>query len=172
MSDDTQSTAKMGRPTLYSQELATKVCTELATGKSMRTVCKPDDMPDMSSVFRWLAAYPDFCKQYTRAKEEAADALAEETLEIADSGENDWMASNDPDNPGYRFNGEHIQRSKLRVDTRKWYLSKIKPKKYGEKLQTELTGPDGGAIKTESTVTVDATKLTDEQLRALSSIKV
>src|SRR3990172_7086066 len=61
-------------------------------------------------------------------------------MDISDDGTNDWMASNDPENPGYRVNGEHIARSRLRVDTRKWIASKLKPKKYGEKLDIAHSG--------------------------------
>jgi hypothetical protein len=76
-------------------------------------------------------------------------ALAEETLDIADDGRNDWMERNDPKNQGYEFNGEHVQRSRLRVDARKWFAAKVAPKKYGEKVQQELSGPDGGPIQTK-----------------------
>lgn len=61
--------------------------------------------------------------------------MAEDIIEISDEGSNDWMAANDPENAGYRANGEHIARSRLRVDTRKWIMSKLAPKKYGEKLE-------------------------------------
>lgn len=125
---------KGGRPSIYTQELADRICAELAMGKSMRTVLKADGMPVMDTVFRWLREKPEFSDQYVKAKAESADALVEEIIDIADSGSNDWMENNDPDNPGYRVNGEHIQRSRLRVDSRKWIASKLKPKKYGEKL--------------------------------------
>lgn len=125
---------KGGRPSIYTQELADRICAELALGKSMRTVLKLDGMPVMDTVFRWLREKPEFSDQYVKAKAESADALVEEIIDIADSGSNDWMENNDPNNPGYRINGEHIQRSRLRVDARKWIASKLKPKKYGEKL--------------------------------------
>lgn len=105
-------------------------------------------MPDAATVFRWLRTKPEFCEQYTRAKEESADALVDEMLDIADEATNDWMEVHDKDNPGYRLNGEAINRSRLRVDTRKWIAAKLKPKKYGERVQTELTGADGGPIQT------------------------
>ena len=100
-------------------------------------------MPCVTTVFSWLRKYPEFLKQYETAKEESADLHAEDILDIADDGSNDWMEVNDKDNVGYRANGEHIQRSRLRVDARKWVASKLKPKKYGDKVQTELTGADG-----------------------------
>jgi hypothetical protein len=91
-------------------------------------------MPDKATLFRWLAANEHFRDQYTRAKEVMAEAMAEDILDISDDGTNDYYAAED----GLRPDTEHIQRSKLRVDTRKWLLSKLLPKKYGDKL--ELAG--------------------------------
>src|SRR5687767_2135834 len=112
-----------GRPSDYTVEIADEICSQLAEGKSLRTICKAESMPCVTTVFSWMRKHPEFLKQYARAKEESADYLAEETLEIADDGSNDWITTNDPENPGYRANGEHIARSRLRVDTRKWIAS-------------------------------------------------
>jgi hypothetical protein len=94
-----------------------------------------------------------FLDQYARAKEESADAFVEDMLDIADDGSNDWMEQKDKDGEaiGWRENGEAIQRSRLRVDTRKWIASKLKPKKYGEKIETTHQGPGGGPIMISST---------------------
>jgi len=141
---------KGGRPTDYSQPLADTICERLAQGESMRSVCRDEAMPGMTSVFKWLREREEFAKQYARAKEESADALFEELLEIADNGTNDWMEKHDQDGAciGYMLNGEHVQRSRLRLDTRKWALSKLKPKRYGERISAELTGVNGGPIET------------------------
>lgn len=127
---------KIGRPTIYTPELAARICAELACGKSLRTVCKANDMPGLETVFRWLREKPDFRDQYAHAKNESADALVEEMLDISDDGSNDWMEVHDKDGNsiGWKLNGEHVQRSRLRVDTRKWVASKLKPKKYGERV--------------------------------------
>lgn len=66
--------------------------------------------------------------------------MVDDMLDIADDARNDYMAANDPDNPGYKLNGEHINRSRLRVDARKWIAAKLKPKKYGEKVEHEHSG--------------------------------
>jgi hypothetical protein len=128
---------KLGRPTIYTPELAARICAELACGKSLRTVCKADDMPGLETIFRWLREKPDFRDQYAHAKNESADALVEEMIDISDDGSNDWMEVHDKDgnSVGWKLNGEHVQRSRLRVDTRKWIASKLKPKKYGERLE-------------------------------------
>lgn len=135
-----------GRPSKYTPELADRICSQLASGDSLRTVCKDDSMPCVASVFNWLRTYPEFLAQYTRAKEEAADAFVEEMLDISDDGRNDWMEKlgKDGEPIGWQLNGEHVNRSRLRVDTRKWIASKLKPKKYGDKVA--LTGPEGGPL--------------------------
>lgn len=79
---------------------------------------------------------PAFQEQYARAREIQADTLADETLDIADDGTNDWMEKKNAEgqNIGWQFNGEAAARSRIRIDQRKWYASKLAPKKYGEKL--------------------------------------
>ena len=139
----------MARPSDYTPELASEICAKLAEGQSLRTVCKEESMPCTSSVFNWFRKHPEFLEQYTRAKEESADAMAEEVLDIADDATNDWMSKNAGDDVAFSFNGEHVQRSRLRIETRKWLMAKMKPKKYGEKVMQEITGKDGGAIKVE-----------------------
>lgn len=119
---------------LYTPELGDRICAEIADGKSVRSVCKMDGMPCKATLFNWLGQHADFRAKYDVAVLERAESYAEEIIDIADDGSNDWMSVNDPDNPGYRFNGEHAQRSKLRLEARKWICAKMKPKKYGDKL--------------------------------------
>lgn len=136
-------------PDPFTPELAAEICKRLADGESLRSVCRDPVMPARSTVERWITADRDgFAGQYARARNVGLDEIADELLEVAADGSNDWMKRNDPENPGYDFNGEHVQRSRLRVDTGKWYLSKLAPKRYGEKL--ELSGPDGQPITGES----------------------
>ncbi len=147
MSDSGSAPRRVGRPSDYTQQVADEICERIADGISLRTICATDDMPAKATVFRWLAARADFRDQYARAREVQADALADELLDIADDANNDWMERKGEDGQslGWRENGEAIQRSRLRVDTRKWIASKLKPKKYGEKL--EHSGPDGGPVQ-------------------------
>ena len=87
-------------------------------------------------MFRWLYRHPEFRDRYAYAKEISAYAIEEEAYEIADDGRNDWMEVNDKDGEcvGYRVNGEHVQRSRLRVDTRKWFMERIAAKRFGNKV--------------------------------------
>lgn len=132
---------KLGRPSGYTPELADLICAELSDGKSLRKVCQDESMPNKATVFRWLREREDFRDQYARAKEEAADSLADEMTDIADDGSNDWMEAFDKDGTaiGWKLNGEHVQRSRVRIDTRKWLASKLKPKKYGDKIEVDNT---------------------------------
>jgi hypothetical protein len=97
-------------------------------------------MPDSRTVFRWLGKHDEFRLQYARACEARSDAHAEDIIDIADDGTNDWIEVRDKDGEhvGYRENGEALRRSALRVDARKWLMAKMRPKRYGDKL--ELAG--------------------------------
>jgi len=121
----------------YTQELADTICARLADGESLRSICSDDSMPAMSTVMGWLArnAHAGFVEQYTRAREAQADAIFDECLDIADDGRNDWMERRDEDggNLGWKENGEAMQRSRLRIDTRKWMAGKLRPKVYGDR---------------------------------------
>lgn len=102
-------------------------------------VCSDEAMPSKPTVLRWIARHDEFRTQYAKAKLEGAEAIAEELFDIADDGSNDWMERFDKEGGslGWHLNGEAVQRSRLRIDTRKWYLSKIMPKKYGDRLELE-----------------------------------
>lgn len=74
--------------------------------------------------------------------------MADELLEIADDGSNDWMEKTVGSGETITVvDHEHVQRSRLRVDTRKWYLSKLAPKRYSEKLATDDTGASDEVLK-------------------------
>jgi hypothetical protein len=127
----------MGRPSRYSAKLAADICGLLAAGQSLREVCRSETMPSESTVRSWALDDKDgFSAQYTRAREIGYLTMADELFEIADDGSNDWMERQGEDKSAtYVLNGEHVQRSRLRVDTRKWMLSKVLPKVFGDKIQ-------------------------------------
>lgn len=128
-------------PSEYTEETAGRICAEIASGRSLRSICQDEDMPAASTVFLWLSKFPSFSEQYTRAREAQAEAMAEDILDIADDGTNDYVKKTRPDGSTYEaFDAEHVQRSKLRVDSRKWLMAKMAPKKYGERLDMNLSG--------------------------------
>jgi hypothetical protein len=140
-----------GRPSDYGPEIAALICSRLSAGESLREICRDENMPARSAVFSWLSKHEEFADQYARARGAQAEHWADEILDIADDGLNDWVArkGDDGETIGWKENGEAIQRSKLRVDTRKWLLSKLLPKKYGERIAQELSGPEGKPISVE-----------------------
>lgn len=153
---------KIGRPTKFTQELADEICAKLATGISARTVLTEEHMPSMNTFWRWIREDATFREQYARAKEEAAEAIAEDMFDIADDGRNDYMDIVVGGQTRTVVDNEALGRSKLRVDTRKWYLSKIMPKKYGDHLK----------IDSDSTVTHKFEDMDDAELdRAISETK-
>jgi hypothetical protein len=125
----------MARLSEFSPEIGDAICELIADGQSLRAICAPDAMPAKSTVFKWLRDNQSFSDQYARAKEAQAENFADELMEIADDASGD--VSGELEMP----NGVAVQRSKLRIDTRKWVMSKLLAKKYGDKLQH--TGGDG-----------------------------
>lgn len=128
--------AGLGRPSDYTPELADEICTRLANGESLRAICasdRDDWMPSIGTILRWVSEKPEFREQYARAREVQAETHADDIVTIADG-------------PAEGDDSVKTARDRLRVDSRKWVASKLLPKKYGDKLQQEVSGPDGGAI--------------------------
>jgi len=123
--------AKMGRPSIYNAELAASILIRISNGESLRSITKDEGMPTQSSVYLWLLQKPDFSEQYTRAREEQADTLADEILAIADEPPSEVV----DDRGVSRTDSGWVSWQKNRVDARKWVASKLKPKKYGESLK-------------------------------------
>jgi hypothetical protein len=124
-----------GRPSLYTNELATEICDLIAGGfKSLKTLCEENPhWPDQRTIRDWVRNKKEFSHMYAQAKDDQADLFVEEMLEIADNSSNDTITKTRQDGSEYEVcNNEWINRSRLRVDTRKWIAAKFKPKKYGD----------------------------------------
>ena len=109
----------MGRPHEYSEALTEALCERLAQGRSLTSICGDEDMPASSTVFRGLARRPDFVRAYAAARDIQAHALFDQLLAIADAA---------PDSAG------GVAKARLMVDTRKWWLARVAPKVYGDRL--------------------------------------
>ncbi|MDH1475810.1 hypothetical protein N5F13_14975 [Comamonas thiooxydans] len=121
----------------FSQGLCDAICTALAEGESLRSICLRSGMPHIATVMRWLSdpEKRDFCEQYTRAREAQAETLAEELLAIADEAEYEPIQDpNTGETLAVAFDKTAVARNKLRVETRKWLAARMSPKKYGDKL--------------------------------------
>lgn len=134
---------RIGRPSDYTEELATAICARIAGGESLRSICKEPKMPNRSTVHLWLLdkEKKGFSDQYELSCNIRAENMFDELTEIADDGSNDFMEKTlESGDTMEVLRPEHIQRSRLRVDTRKWYLSKVLPKKFGDKTDITTDG--------------------------------
>lgn len=134
-----------GRPCEFTQETADAICARLSEGESLTSICKDAAMPARCTVTEWVRRFPEFAKQYEQARTLMYEKWADETVDIADDATNDYV-KRETEKGGAELvcDHEHINRSRLRVDTRKWLLSKLLPKTYGDR--TELTGPGGAPL--------------------------
>ena len=115
------------------EEIFDFICQRIEEGESLRKILKDSDMPSSRTFFKWIHNDELKVKQYALALEYRADVMFEEILDIADDKSNDTLIN---DEGVERPNSEWINRSRLRVDARKWMLSKMLPKKYGDKQET------------------------------------
>lgn len=140
-----------GRPSTYTPEIGARICELLIEGNSLRKLCREnDDLPTAGTVCLWLTRHPDFAEHYTRAREAQSEAMLEETFEIADEcnpGEKTITKETEKGTFVEVVTGDMVERSKLRVDIRKWALARMAPKKYGELIKSEVSGPNGGPIE-------------------------
>ncbi|MFM5479205.1 hypothetical protein ACET9B_03000 [Aeromonas veronii] len=145
-------TVTRGRRSAYTNELGEAICSAIADGVSLRAVLARPGMPSKSMVMRWLAdeRYVEFRDQYACAREDLADKLADEILQIADDGSNDTFLDA---NGNVKVNHDVIARARLQIDARKWLAAKLAPKKYGDGGQRENSGVNYGSMQVKSTVT-------------------
>lgn len=127
---------KTGRPSIYSDELINAICERVANGEPLRQICREEGMPGWTTVYAWLNTREGLSERFAHARSLGEDCIAQECLDIADNATNDWMEHFDKegDSTGWKLNGDHVQRSKLRIETRLKLLAKWNPKKWGEKV--------------------------------------
>ena len=116
-----------GRPTDYSIELADRICVELCEGKNLGQVCRMDGMPSPGTVYTWLQRHAEFAEKYAQARKIQAEVLVTQLLDLADE---DVIE-------GDRSDSARVNQQRLKLDTRKWYVSKVLPKLYGERVEEE-----------------------------------
>jgi len=136
----------MSRPKQYTPELGDLVCSHISQGKSLAKICSEHKtLPSPRTIYRWLREEDEFRQMYEVAKTDQAHFMAESIIDIADDGTNDWIeqSGNYDAIRAYKLNGESVQRSRLRVDARKWIAARLLPKKYGDRLDTERPRPAG-----------------------------
>lgn len=137
---------KTGRPTVYTEALGDYICNELVSGRSLRSICTDEGVPPVGTVLRWLAQdlHVGFREQYAKARELQADALFDETLQIADTPVIGRKVKIDKDGDEEVTEEDMIAHRRLQIDVRKWIAGKLRPKVYGEK--TVLAGDDSAPL--------------------------
>jgi len=119
------------------KEVFNNICLKIGVdGMALRNVLKLDGMPSGETFYKWLNEDENKTKQYARACNDRSDNIFEDVLNIADSAADDVIIDKDGNEV---VNHNVIQRDRLRVDTRKWYLSKLNPKKYSDKIQVDTS---------------------------------
>ena len=146
---------------LYTDEIAEEILARVSAGEGLKTICQDGHMPSEVSVRQWVRedrgvntenGREGFASLYARARELGCDSIAEEIISISDAP---ILHNGDPDNA-------LVQHARLRTDNRRWLLSKLAPKKYGDKVTTEVTGADGGQLITRiELIPVDPRPLID-----------
>lgn len=140
-------------------EIKEQILQRLSDGESLRAICETDGFPAESAVRAWAMDDVDgFASHYARARELGYERLAEEILSIADTPVTGIKTVTKASGPE-TTEGDMIEHRRLQVETRKWMLAKMLPKRYGDKL--ELAG--GLTIKK------DASEYTDAELMAIAT---
>lgn len=135
-------TNKPGRPSKKTKAVIDKILAGLAEGTPLTVICREDGMPDPSTVWDWQQADQEFSQSIAHARERGEEALAEECLEIADDGRNDFMerlaeGGDEKAATVMDYSSEHVQRSKLRIETRLKLLAKFNPKRWGDRVAVD-----------------------------------
>lgn len=148
----------MAAKSTFNQQDADTICYALAEGHSLLSICEAMGIP-YGTAYQWEKDNPEHAKNSARARELGCHYLADQCLKIADDSAQDFvtLAGFEPEDPAApkAFNSEHVQRSKLRIDTRMRLIGKWLPKVYGER--TTLAGDPEAPL---------AHTMTDEQLAA------
>ena len=150
----------MARPTSYSPAVAEELCVEIASrSDSLDTICNErKEFPGTTTVYRWLNAQPEFRELYARAKEQQAQLLADQIIDIADTTHIGEIVTIKPDGEERKVM-DMIEHRRLRIESRKWVAAKLLPKRYGDKVGIEHSGK----------LAVSVSEMTDEQLQALAA---
>lgn len=152
----------MGQKSTFNQEDADTICAALAEGHSLLSICEAMGI-SYEAARNWERDFPEHATNSARARELGCHYLAEQCIEIADDARNDWMERLDKEGQGvgWMLNGDHVQRSRLRIDTRMRLIGKWLPKIYGER--TTLAGDPEAPLHVKRS----ASEYTDDELAAI-----
>jgi hypothetical protein len=154
-------TLVQGRPSDYTQAIGDEICERIAAGQSLTEICSFEHLPTLQTLSTWAngevksVAATSFPEAYARARSLAIDRMAEEIKDISDDARNDWMDRQFGEQSVRCVDHEHVTRSKLRVDTRKFLLSKLRPEIYGDRLAHQMLDEHGKPARAGVVIVVD-----------------
>ena len=138
------------RPTQYSYKLSEAICERITHGQTTAEVTRDPKMPTWGILARWRREHEDFNRRYTIARQSCCELWADEIIDISDDSTNDYVQRVSAKGAVRTvFDRESFERSRLRVDNRKWVVSKLLRHVYGDKAEVELRTPDGLNVKVE-----------------------
>jgi hypothetical protein len=168
----------------YDREVVSaQICEELKLGRSLESICKAEGMPSVATFLEWVNKDPSGVgKDYAHAREIGYALLADEIVALSDKT-HEWVTVQKLDPQGdpmfdekgepllkqmlMPLNSDVIAHKRVQIDTRKWMLSKMLPKVYGDKITQEHTGSNGGPI---ALAAVDLKNLSDAELENMSRL--
>lgn len=140
---------KLGRPTIFSEEIADEICERMVEGEDLVRICRDDHLPARSTIYKWMAENSVFRTRIACAREGLADFVASKIADLSE-GTTDETANAD----------------RVRLAALQWRAARLAPRRYSEKHITEISGPDGAPVQIQSQV-IDARALTEEQREVL-----
>ena len=138
---EVQAVGAIGRPSIYSEDLADNICDRLMAGESMRQICADDGMPHRVTVMRWQDSNEAFAAKCARARESQADLMDDKILDVAERVERCELDPN---------------AARVAISAYQWRASKLKPKKYGDSVLNKHADADGESLKSGTVLFVTA----------------
>lgn len=138
------------------KEIKNQVVDWISEGKTLREFCRQEGKPSFVTIYNWKDADEDFALRFARARDAGEDVIAQECLAIADAPHAGQIVTEKADGSVETKTADMVEHRKLRIYTRLQLLAKWNPKKYGDKVQQEVTGANGGPI--QSSIVVEFVK--------------
>lgn len=124
--------------TTYSEEVVSTIFARIAQGESVVSICSDPGMPAQSAFYKWMDSKPELVERYTCARKSQANTIFDKMLNVAENTEIGITKKIKPEGEEIT-EGDMLGHRKLKIDTYKWILSKLEPKKYGEKIDIDMT---------------------------------
>lgn len=154
MAKDPSQYEKLGRRSTYTEELGEEICRRISNDEALTKICAEKGMPARETVFSWLKLHDNFRASYQEARKKQGHAVYDKLMQLEEGVLNGTVEP---------------QAAGIVLRSRQWRAARMVPENYSEKVLTEVTGKDGGAIEIKATV-IDADSMTPEELTAMEAI--